>query len=105
MTIATEAEPTRHYSQRQMQPGSIMEKSETTQRRVKGKAFHVLKEAFNCEDSQVPEIAKLVCTPHISALKTRKDNTATSDTSSSISFLSPESQLRPACLESCRIRR
>ena len=72
MTTTTEPKPnTRNYSRRAMQSGSLSEKSETTQRRVKGKAFDVLKEAFNCDDNQVSEIAQLVCTPHICKLKIR----------------------------------
>ena len=56
-TSATEPKPnTRNYSRRQMPSGSVLKKSETTQRRVKGKAFDVLKEAFNCDDNQVSEI-------------------------------------------------
>ena len=50
-----EPERTRNYSQRQMQPGSILEKSDTTKRRVKQKACEVLQEAFNCDKSQVYE--------------------------------------------------
>jgi hypothetical protein len=72
ITRTTEPEHTRNYSQRQMQ-GSVLDKSLTTLRRVHKKASEVLQEAFNCDKSQVTEIAKIVCTPNIGALKALKD--------------------------------
>jgi len=96
MTTTTEPKPnTRNYSRRQMLSGSVLEKSETTQRRVKGKAFDVLKEAFNCDDNQVSEIAQLVCTPHICKQKSTENTIIhTSDRN-----ITPKSQLRPECLQ------
>ena len=97
LKIVTELEHTRSYSQRQMQ-GSVLKKSATTLRRVKQKACEVLQEAFNCDKSQAFEIAQVVCTPHMRELRSHKHEPSTSVSSSS-SQISPDSQLRPQCLE------
>jgi hypothetical protein len=94
---SNEPERTRNYSQRQMQPGSILEKSDTTKRRVKQKACEVLQQAFNCNKSQLSEIGQLVYTPSIGALKANKEMPITNSSHSSL--ISPESQLRPQSLE------
>lgn len=95
--VVTELEHTRSYSPRQMQ-GSVLAKSDTTLRRVKQKACEVLQEAFNCDKSQAFEIAQVVCTPHMRELRSHKHEPSTSVSSSS-SQISPDSQLRPQCLE------
>jgi hypothetical protein len=78
-----------------MQPGSVLAKSESSRRRYKRQAFDVIKEKFNCDDNQASEIAQLVCTPHIGALKSTKDTPP----NSSSSQISQQSQLRTECLE------
>ena len=47
ITIAKEPEHTRNYSQRRMQPGSVLGRSVTTQRRLKQKASVVIQQVFN----------------------------------------------------------
>ena len=98
--VVTELEHTRSYSPRQMQ-GSVLAKSDTTLRRVKQKACEVLQEAFNCDKSQAFEIAQVVCTPHMRELRSHKHepSTSVSSSSSQSSQISPDSQLRPQCLE------